>query len=137
MKVPALHHLVGRRRVAGGPRREAVHEATELAERFRERVAVTRGEARRVPDERSRTMSAEANVAVVQAMYETFGRGDIPVILDHPVDEIDWEAGRDDDYGIPWLRPGRGKDHVLSFFSNRSGTSQSVAKPSLKSRIFP
>ena len=60
----------------------------------------------------------DANAATVAAIYEAFGRGDIPFIIEHLHDDIEWEAGRQDDHGIPWLRPGRGKAHVLSFFES-------------------
>ncbi len=60
--------------------------------------------------------TSAANVATVAAMYEAFGQGDIPAIVERLADDVDWEAGRTDDHGIPWLRPGRGKDHVMSFF---------------------
>ena len=60
----------------------------------------------------------DANAATVAAMYEAFGRGDIPFIIEHLSDDIDWETGRQDDHGIPWLRPGRGKAHVASFFES-------------------
>jgi ketosteroid isomerase-like protein len=59
----------------------------------------------------------DANAATVATIYEAFGRGDIPAILEHLSDDIDWE-GRSDDHGIPWLRPGRGKAHVVSFFES-------------------
>jgi ketosteroid isomerase-like protein len=57
-----------------------------------------------------------SNVATVAAIYEAFGRGDIPAILDRLADDVDWEAGRTEDHGVPWLRPGTGKAHVASFF---------------------
>ena len=62
---------------------------------------------------------ATRNVATVAAMYEAFGRGDIPAILAQLADDVDWEAGGTD-HGIPWLRPGRGIDHVASFFGTLS-----------------
>jgi uncharacterized protein len=55
------------------------------------------------------------NVATVQSMYEAFGRGDIPFIIDQLADDVRWEAGALD-HGILWLTPGRGKAHVMSFF---------------------
>lgn len=58
----------------------------------------------------------DANVATVRAMYEAFGRGDIPAILECLADDVDWEAGRVEDHGVPWLRQGQGKAHVVSFF---------------------
>jgi ketosteroid isomerase-like protein len=51
----------------------------------------------------------------VQQIYQAFGRGDVPAILEHFVDDIEWEHDAMD-HGIPWLVPGRGKAHVLSFF---------------------
>jgi ketosteroid isomerase-like protein len=59
---------------------------------------------------------ADRNAATVREIYEAFGRGDIPAIIDRLSDDVDWEAGRTEDYGVPWLRAGRGKEHVLSFF---------------------
>jgi ketosteroid isomerase-like protein len=55
------------------------------------------------------------NVGTVMAMYEAFGRGDVPAILEHLADDIEWERGAED-CGVPWLTPGRGKDHVAGFF---------------------
>lgn len=57
------------------------------------------------------------NVATVQAVYEAFGRGDIPFILEQLADDVDWESGGQD-HGIPWLIPGRGVAHVASFFES-------------------
>jgi uncharacterized protein len=58
---------------------------------------------------------AQSNVATVMAIYDAFGRGDVPFILDQLVDDVEWEPGGRD-HGIPWLRPGRGHDHVRGFF---------------------
>ena len=55
------------------------------------------------------------NVAKAQAIYEAFGRGDIPYIVDQLADDVRWEDGAAD-HGIPWLVPGVGKQHVLTFF---------------------
>lgn len=55
------------------------------------------------------------NTATVMAMYEAFGRGDVPAILEHIADDIEWERGAQD-CGVPWLEPGRGRDHVAAFF---------------------
>ncbi|MGD9701553.1 MAG: nuclear transport factor 2 family protein [Acidimicrobiia bacterium] len=68
-----------------------------------------------------RDVPTDANVATVRSMYEAFGRGDIPAIMECLADDVDWEAGRVDDYGIPWLRPGHGKDHVQRFFATLAG----------------
>jgi ketosteroid isomerase-like protein len=58
---------------------------------------------------------AGRNVGTVAAIYEAFGRGDIPAILARMADDVDWESGAAD-HGIPWLIPGRGPAHVASFF---------------------
>ena len=55
------------------------------------------------------------NNETVKAMYEAFGKGDIPFIIDQLSDAVSWEDGAAD-HGIPWLTPGVGKAHVLEFF---------------------
>jgi ketosteroid isomerase-like protein len=65
--------------------------------------------------------STADNVATVRSMYGAFGRGDIPFILDHLTDDISWEDGSTDDYGVPWLTPGTGKEHVAKFFEAVAG----------------
>lgn len=60
-----------------------------------------------------------SNLAAVQAIYQAFGTGDIPAILERLEDEIAWEDFTDsfaERSAVPWLRRGRGKDHVLAFF---------------------
>jgi ketosteroid isomerase-like protein len=37
-------------------------------------------------------MSAEDNVKVVQAIYEAFGRGDVPGVLSHVAGDVEWVA---------------------------------------------
>jgi ketosteroid isomerase-like protein len=56
-----------------------------------------------------------SNLQTVQSIYEAFGRGDVPAIIAVQADDVEWERdGRD--HGVPWLKPGRGKAHVGSFF---------------------
>jgi ketosteroid isomerase-like protein len=61
-----------------------------------------------------------SNIGTVQAMYEAFGQGDIPAILDQISDDVDWEAWPVDNTGqtagVPWLLPRRGRDGVMEFF---------------------
>jgi ketosteroid isomerase-like protein len=33
-----------------------------------------------------------SNIATVQSLYEAFGRGDIPAILDMQADDVTWET---------------------------------------------
>jgi uncharacterized protein len=60
------------------------------------------------------------NAATVQAMYEAFGRGDIPAILDRLADDISWDASDPPTSaqraGIPWLLERHGVDEVQGFF---------------------
>jgi ketosteroid isomerase-like protein len=56
-----------------------------------------------------------SNLATVQQIYASFGQGDVPAIVAKLADGVEWEHDSVD-HGIPWLRPGRGKGHVLEFF---------------------
>lgn len=59
------------------------------------------------------------NATTVQAIYEAFGRGDIPFIIDQLADDVAWEQWDDNraqQAGVPWLRGGTGKDAAVSFF---------------------
>ncbi|HET7480595.1 MAG TPA: nuclear transport factor 2 family protein [Rubrobacteraceae bacterium] len=55
------------------------------------------------------------NVAVVGQIYEAFGRGDVPAILDHLAEDVEWEYGVDST-DVPWLQPRRGRQEVPGFF---------------------
>jgi uncharacterized protein len=66
----------------------------------------------------SETMQASANATTVAAIYDAFGRGEIPAILERLAEDVEWEqwsdtASRD---GIPWLKAGTGRDAVARFF---------------------
>ncbi len=51
----------------------------------------------------------------IQEIYQAFGRGDVPAIIERLAEDVAWEHDALD-HGIPWLKPGRGKPHVLAFF---------------------
>ena len=55
-----------------------------------------------------------SNIDIVQGIYEAFGRGDAGAIVERCADDIEWEYGMAPN-GVPWLRPGRGRAHMLSF----------------------
>jgi uncharacterized protein len=64
------------------------------------------------------TATLTGNAATTAAIYEAFGRGDVPAILDSLAEDVRW-----DDWGdsanreqVPWLLAGRGRDHVARFF---------------------
>jgi len=59
------------------------------------------------------------NLAVIGAIYEAFGKGDIPTILGHLADDVRWEEWADNSAqkaGIPWLQARHGKAGALEFF---------------------
>jgi uncharacterized protein len=62
------------------------------------------------------------NVDTVKKMYEAFGQGDIPAILEHLDDNIDWDTESVQD-GVPWMQPIRGKKNVPGFFQALSPLS--------------
>jgi uncharacterized protein len=56
------------------------------------------------------------HVGTVTDIYEAFGRGDVPAILERLRDDVEWERGASPS-GVPWLEPGRGHQHVGAFFA--------------------
>jgi ketosteroid isomerase-like protein len=63
-----------------------------------------------------------SNVATVQSMYEAFGKGDIPAILDKLAEDVAWEAWGTDNTAqaadVPWMRPRTGRAGAASFFQD-------------------
>lgn len=60
-----------------------------------------------------------SNLATVQSIYEAFGRGDVPAILDVLADDVEWEAWDDNSAvkaGVPWMTPRHGRAEVVHFF---------------------
>ena len=59
------------------------------------------------------------HLATVQAIYEAFGRGDIPGLVQHLADDVQWEAWADNSAqkaGVPWMLPRSGKEGAVEFF---------------------
>jgi ketosteroid isomerase-like protein len=60
-----------------------------------------------------------SNLATVQAIYEAFGKGDVPAILDVLADDVEWESWADNSAvkaGVPWMTPRHGKAEAAKFF---------------------
>lgn len=63
-----------------------------------------------------------SNVQTVQEIYEAFGRGDVPAIVDRMADGVRWEqwetgnAAQEKD--VPYMRARSGKDGVAQFFAD-------------------
>ena len=62
------------------------------------------------------------NAQTVQGIYEAFGRGDVPAILECMAEGVEWErweqpnAGQD--AGVPWLAHRSGPAGVEAFFED-------------------
>lgn len=62
------------------------------------------------------------NLSTIQTVYEAFGRGDIPAILDQLADDVIWEAWENDntaqEAGVAWVLPRKGRAGVMDFFQD-------------------
>lgn len=58
-----------------------------------------------------------SQVETVMEIYAAFGRGDVAGILDRLDDNVIWDEGIRST-SLPYLKPGRGKDHARAFFAN-------------------
>lgn len=58
-----------------------------------------------------------SNIQTVQTIYAAFGKGDVPTILGHLNEDVEWEYGMSD-AGLPWLQPRRGRAEVPKFFES-------------------
>lgn len=61
----------------------------------------------------------KSNLSTVQAIYAAFGQGNIPAIINHLDDTVQWESWADNTAqkaGVPWLKAQKGKEGALAFF---------------------
>jgi uncharacterized protein len=56
-----------------------------------------------------------SNIDTVKQMYEAFGRGDIPAILEKLDETVEWDTDYDSP-AAPWLEPRRGRENIPGFF---------------------
>ena len=56
-----------------------------------------------------------SHLKTVQSIYEAFGKGDVPTILGHLAENVEWEYGIVST-NVPWLQPRRGRTEVTKFF---------------------
>jgi ketosteroid isomerase-like protein len=74
-----------------------------------------------------------SHVATVQAIYEAFGRGDIPAILEKLSEDVAWDqwAGGSPaaNAGIPYLVPHTGREDVGEFFAALGGLEFHAFEP--------
>jgi uncharacterized protein len=60
-----------------------------------------------------------SNLPLVQSIYEVFGKGDVPAILDLLAEDVEWESWADNSAvkaGVPTMVPRHGKADVVKFF---------------------
>jgi ketosteroid isomerase-like protein len=58
-----------------------------------------------------------SNIDTVKAIYEAFGRGDVPAILEHLDEHVTWDTQYDSP-AAPWLEPRKGKANIPGFFES-------------------
>lgn len=58
----------------------------------------------------------DQKIATVQAIYDAFGRGDVPAILEVVTDDVDWASEAEGDLA-PWHGIRHGKTELPSFFT--------------------
>jgi ketosteroid isomerase-like protein len=66
-----------------------------------------------------------SNVETMQQVYEAFGRGDVPAILERLAEDVRWEqspvANTAQTADIPYMRARSGREAVAGFFSDLMG----------------
>jgi ketosteroid isomerase-like protein len=65
------------------------------------------------------TSTTTGSAATLGAIYEAFGRGDVPAILEHLADDVAWDEWPDNfaqRAGVPHLMPRRGRNDAAGFF---------------------
>jgi len=58
----------------------------------------------------------DTKITTVQAIYQAFGQGDLPTILDNVTDDVDW-ASEPDSTTAPWHGVRHGKAELPAFFA--------------------
>ena len=60
-----------------------------------------------------------SNAQTVQDIYEAFGRGDVPAVLERLAEDVQWESWGDNtaqQAGVPWFEAQQGREGVSRFF---------------------
>lgn len=63
-----------------------------------------------------------SNIGQLQSVYQSFGSGDIPAILEAISDDVAWEQWDHDNSaqkaGVPWYEAREGRDGAAAFFES-------------------
>lgn len=68
------------------------------------------------------------NLGTVLAIYDDFGRGDVPAILDKLDDAVECETAAPVSE-VPWLRARRGKANIAGFFESMAPLKMTRFEP--------
>jgi hypothetical protein len=67
----------------------------------------------------------QQHLATIGALYQAFGRGDVPAVLDLLADDVSWDADWPDNFGqrtpLDLFLPRRGTAQVAEFFAVLAG----------------
>lgn len=74
----------------------------------------------------STATSTQSNATTIGELYDAFGRGDLPAIVDRLADDVSWDADWADNYaqrdgGLDHFRPRRGPAGAAEFFAVLAG----------------
>jgi ketosteroid isomerase-like protein len=61
----------------------------------------------------------QRNIDVARQIYEAFGRGDVPTILEHLAADVAWESWSNNSAqraGVSWMQARKGREGVVEFF---------------------
>jgi len=68
-------------------------------------------------------VGAGENIKTIQAVYEAFGRGDLPTVLDAVSDDVEWATDTVSN-AAPWYGVRAGKAGVAAFFEAFGSTME-------------
>ncbi|MCC7010108.1 MAG: nuclear transport factor 2 family protein [Acidobacteria bacterium] len=58
-----------------------------------------------------------SHAETVKAIYQAFGQGDVPAILERLAEDVEWEYGAGES-APPWLTLRRGRSSIVGFFES-------------------
>jgi ketosteroid isomerase-like protein len=62
-------------------------------------------------------MPSENNIQLVQKLYAAFAKGDVPTLVEHMSEDVDWGIEAKASAEIPWHGTGKGKKFAADFFA--------------------